>query len=75
MDNPVKPLLLDVMLDGRFLCQLRYAKRGFPMLLDGEVVENHRLEDLESFVYEKRPSLRGKNIKIALSNQSVKPFK
>lgn len=54
-----KPLLIDIMLDGRFVQQLRYYRRGFPEMIDGEFVESHRREDIEAFVYEKRPSLKG----------------
>ena len=66
-----KKVLLDIMLNGRFVCQLSYDKRGFPEMIDGEVKEYHRLEDLEKFVYEKRPSLRGKDIRIEFSSQKA----
>lgn len=67
-----KPLLLDVSLNGRFICQLKYDKRGFPEEIGGgRYIEVHRMEDLEAFVREKRPSLRGKDIKIAFSDQKV----
>ena len=64
------PLYIDIMRDGRFLYQLRYPKRGFPVMTsDGRIVEQYNFADIEAFVYEKRPSLRDKNIKILLSNQ------
>ena len=66
-----KKVLLDIMLGGKFICQLKYDKRGFPEVIDGEVKESHRLEDLENFVYEKRPSLRGKDIRIEFSSQKA----
>lgn len=65
------PILLDIMQDGRFLCQLRYTKRGFPRMINGKIVEEHNQEDIEKFVYEQRPSLRDKNITIAFANQKV----
>ena len=67
----MKPVLLEIMQDGRFLCQLRYNKRGFPQMINGEFVEVHDQKDIEEFVYSQRPSLKGKNIKIEFSNQSV----
>lgn len=68
----VKTILIDVMQDGRFLFQLRYSKRGFPKLVNGEIVETHNFRDIENFVYEQRPSLRGKkNVLITFSNQRV----
>lgn len=65
------PIYLDVMKEGRFVCQLRYTRRGFPTLIGGKVVEVHDLSDMEAFVYEQRPSLRGKDIKIAFSSHKV----
>lgn len=31
------PLILDIMLDGRFICQLRYKGYPFPKIIDGKV--------------------------------------
>ncbi len=59
------------MLAGRHICQLRYTKRGFPMIAKGRVVEEYRMEDIEKYVEEQRPSLVGKPYKIAFSNQRV----
>lgn len=64
-------ILLDIMLDNRFIGQLRYPKRGFPKFVDGKWIEIYHPEDLEAFVLEKRPSLKGKNIKILPTNQRV----
>lgn len=66
-----KPILLDVMLNNHFVCQLKYDKQGFPALIDGNIVEQHNIEDLERFVEEKRPSLKGKPYTIAFSNQKI----
>lgn len=60
----MKPVLLDIMCEGRFLCQLRYNKRGFPQMIDGKFVEVHDQKDIEDFIYFQRPSLKGKNIRI-----------
>ena len=60
-----KPIYLDIMSAyGKFIQQMRYDKRGFPQMINGEVKEVHKAKDIEDFVYSKRPSLRGKNIKI-----------
>ena len=67
----MKPVLLDIMCEGRFLCQLHYNKRGFAQMIDGEFVEVHDKKDIEDFIYSQRPSLKGKNIRIEFSNQSV----
>lgn len=67
-----KPIYLDIMsADGTFIQQLRYDKSGFPEMIDGQVVECHKLKDIEEFVFSKRPSLRGKRIQIATSNQRI----
>lgn len=65
------PILLDIMQDGRFLCQMKYPHRGFPQMLDGELVETYNYNDFEKFVFEKRPSLRNKHITILPSTQRV----
>jgi len=65
------PILLDIMLDGRFLCQMKYPHRGFPQILDGKTVEAYDYKDFEKFVFEKRPSLRNKQIVILPSKQRV----
>ena len=66
-----KPLLLDVMLNGRFVCQLKYNKRGLPDMVNGEIVEVHNQQEIKDFVFEKRPSLRGKDISIEFASQKV----
>ena len=66
-----KQILLDIMLGGKFICQLKYDGMPFPELIDGKVVPVYDSDDLEKFVYEKRPSLRGKDIRIEFSNQKT----
>ena len=53
----MKELIFDVMLNGRFVCTLKY--RFCPLFPITE-------EALAKFVEEKRPSLKGKNYKIAI---------
>lgn len=64
-------ILLDIMQDGRFVCQLKYNKRGFPVMVDGVIKESHDMRDIEDFVYQQRPSLRGKNISVEFATQKV----
>ena len=53
-----KKVYIDVMgADGFFICQLRYNRRGRPMMVDGRIEEVYDLDEIRSFVYEKRPSL------------------
>lgn len=65
------PLNLDVMLNGRFVCQLRYKGYPFPKIIDGKVKLCYEYSDLRRFVYEQRPSLIGKNVNIIPSKQTV----
>ena len=53
----MKELIFDVMLNGRFVCTLKY--RFCPLFPTME-------EELAKFVEDKRPSLKGKNYKIAI---------
>ena len=66
-----KKVLLDIMEKGRFLCQLKYDGYPFPDMIDGKIVPVYDSKDLERFVYEKRPSLRGRDIRIEFSNNKV----
>lgn len=66
-----KPVLLDVMLNGNFLCQYRYFARGFPKLINGKIQEVYDMRDFRRFVEEKRPSLKGRNYQVLVSDQSV----
>ena len=67
----LKPILLDIMLDGRFVCQLRYARHGQLKIINGRMKEVHDLDDLQSFVEHQRPSLIGQPYKIEFSQQRV----
>ena len=67
----MKPIRLDIIKDGRFYKQLEYTKRGFPEMLDEEIVETHDVRDIKKFVEESLPSLVGKNYKIEFAKQKV----
>ena len=68
-----KKFLLDIMLGGKFVCQLKYEGMPFPEMIDGKVVPVYDAEDMARFVFEKRPSPRGKDIKIEFSSQIISP--
>lgn len=51
----MKHLFFDIMLDGRFICTLKYKYCAlFPI----------DFEDLEKFILSKKPSLKGKDFRI-----------
>lgn len=64
-------ILLDIMLHGRFVCQLKYKGRPFPSVVGGVILPVYDGDDIKRFVEEKRPSLKGKGYRIEFSNQSV----
>ena len=66
-----KKILLDVMLNGRFVCQLKYDKRGLPDMVDGKIIEVHNQQEIKDFVFQQRPSLIGKDIVIEFASQRV----
>lgn len=54
--QPMKTFVFDIMLDGRFICTLKYKYCAlFPI----------DFEDLEKFVLKKRTTLKGKDFRIA----------
>jgi hypothetical protein len=65
------PILLDIIKNGRFYKQLKYTKRGFPILIDGKVIETYNSEDIKKFVEESLPSLVGKDYNIEFAKQRV----
>ena len=69
--NVGKPLLLDIMLDGRYKCQVKYTKHGFPTIIEGRVVELFNINELKAYVEETRPSLAGKHFNILFSDQKI----
>ena len=62
-------MLIDVMKEDYFVCQLKYEKRGFPKIVDGNIIETFDAKDIQKFVESQRPSLKGTNYRIAFSEQ------
>lgn len=71
ISNTYKPLLLDIMYKGRFICQMKYNGIPFPKVIDGKVVPTYDSRDILRFVYQQRPSLIDKDIKVMFSNQKL----
>lgn len=67
-----KPILIDVMMKGRFICQLSYLGHPFPLMHNGKVHAAYDLNNIRQYVEEKRPSLKNKDYKIEISNQLVR---
>lgn len=64
-------VLLDVMIDNQFICQLRYFGRPFPVMRNGQVTMDYDERDIKRFIEEKRPSLVGKNYYYEFAKQLV----
>lgn len=62
-------ILLDIMKDDKFICQIPYSKKGEKTFLNGKIEEVYDIDEIERYVYEKRPSLKGQGIRIRFSNQ------
>ena len=66
------PFYIDIIMDGKFVCQLQYTKHGFPLLTGGgKIKESHRMRDIRAFVEERRPSLKGKYYECEITEQRV----
>jgi hypothetical protein len=50
---------------------MRYTGTPFPTIVDGKAVPTYNYNDISRFVYQQRPSLRGKNIRIEFSEQRI----
>ena len=67
----MKTILIDVMLSGRFYTQLCYTKHGTPMLINGDIIEVHKEDDMRKFAEEHLPSIIGKDYKLAFADQKI----
>ena len=77
MEKHRSEILVDVMLNDRYICQFSYNKRGFPTILDdGSIIETVDLNDITKYVNEqialKSPSLIGKDYRLEFSSQKVR---
>lgn len=60
-----KYFTFDIMLRDRFVCTLRYPLEKVPYLwVDGKPQKCIIYEELEEFILEKRPTLKGKDFQI-----------
>ena len=64
-----KKILLDIIVDGRFYCQLTYQGLPVGMTEDGVWVYDSR--DINKFCQQQLPSLARKKYRIEFSNQRV----
>ena len=65
------PILIDVMQDGRFVCQLHYTGKERLEEIDGQILRVLSETDIRKWINKQRPSLRNKKINIRLSNNRV----
>jgi hypothetical protein len=62
-------LYLDIYLYGRFVCQLKFNTP--PTITKSDGTREFYIADIEKYVTDKRPSLKGKDFKVRFSNQRV----
>ena len=66
-----KAVLIDIMREGRFNCQLSYNQRGYWTKVNGQLLEVHSEKAVKNFVEKRLPSLRGSNYNVCFTNQKV----
>ena len=64
-------MLLDIMLNGRFICQLNYKKKGYHTKANGKLVEVHSDSEIAHYIESVRPSLNGKNYNVCFTNNKT----
>lgn len=62
------PLYLDIFLGGRFYCQISYDT---PPIIKSDGTKEYYIVEIEKYVTDRRPSLKGKDFKVRFSNQRV----
>ena len=65
-----RPLLLDVLERGSYICQLTYFDYH-PEYIDGKWIDVVDYNKLEDFVYKEKPYLKGRDITVAFSTQKI----
>ena len=67
-----KSIILDVMLDKHFVCQVAYPLTGKQLIEhNGKILEVMDEAELRNIIETKRPSLKGKNYHVAFTNRKV----
>ena len=69
--DTTKPLFLDIMLNGKYICQMKYTGRPTVEFVSGELMPVYDFDDLYRFVDSQRPSLKGKKYSICPTNQRI----
>lgn len=66
-----KAVLIDIMREGRFICQLSYNQRGYYTKVNGQLLEIHSEKAVKNFVEKRLSSLRGSNYNVCFTNQKI----
>jgi hypothetical protein len=67
-----KSVVLDVMLDKHFVCQVTYPLTGRHLIeYNGQILESIDEKELKKIIETKRPSLKGKKWHVAFTNQKI----
>ena len=66
-----KAVLIDIMREGWFICQLSYNQRGYWTKVNGQLLEVHSEKAVKNFVEKRLPSLRGSNYNVCFTNQKI----
>lgn len=66
-----KPLLIDIMLNGKFFGQVRYTGAVDYEMIDGRMIPAYDDDALSLFVEKERPSLIGKDYRLRITEQRI----
>lgn len=67
----MKPVLMDIMLNGRFYCQMPCEAKGDWKIVDGEIKETYDIEKVKTYIESKLPNLKGKNYEVYFTDKKV----
>ena len=69
--TPPRPVILDIMIGSRFVCQLLYKEKGRSSIIDGKCVVVHDANRIKQYVEDRLPTLRGVSYTICFTDNRI----
>lgn len=65
----IPPLLIDIMENGRFVCQVAYPVQPMKIKVRNKVRYSYEGLDIERYVYKTHPELKGRDIRYEFTEE------
>lgn len=71
----MKPAYIDIMLNDKFVCQLKFEAKSDLKIIQGSLKEIYTIDKIKDFIESKMPSLKDKDYEVHFSNQRILSYK